>query len=218
MCRINILIFALCTILAFSGCGRDKAILIDSQNDKDTTVESIEESLQESITDISSENEEKNIEEIKLINDNINQEIAVYVCGAVLNEGVYYLPSGSIKMDALNLAGGFLPEASTSYVNLAEKVEEGEKIYIPYEDEVDTSLYKEDLGGQENAETSGKININKATVDELTNLPGIGKSRAEAIVEYRNSCGTFASIEDIKLVSGIKSGVYDQIKEYICVN
>lgn len=136
--------------------------------------------------------------------------VPVYVCGAVYEPGVYYLEESALKEDALFAAGGYDLGAAEDYVNLAENIVSGEKIYFPYEDEL------ADGGGL--SQDSGKVNINTATKDELMTLPGIGESKAEAIIKYREEHGAFQSIEDITNISGIKEGVYNNIKEYIIVN
>ncbi|MBO5425594.1 MAG: helix-hairpin-helix domain-containing protein [Lachnospiraceae bacterium] len=141
-----------------------------------------------------------------------DNKVAVYVCGAVVSPGVYYLPIDAIKQDALEAADGFCEGAATTYVNLAEKIKEGEQIYFPYEEElVDGYSLLDDEG-------SGKVNINRATKDELMTLPGIGESKAEAIISYREEHGAFQSIEEITSIPGIKEGIYDNIKDYIVVD
>lgn len=141
---------------------------------------------------------------------------AVYVCGAVAEPDVYYLPEGSIKQEAVELAGGFAEGAARFYVNLAEAVVDGERIYVPYEDELQTQTGEAgaDYGGNEGT----KVNINTAGVEELTTLPGIGESKAKAIIAYREENGGFSSIEDICNVSGIKENSFNNIKDYIDVN
>ena len=142
----------------------------------------------------------------------VSEQVAVYVCGAVVSPGVYYLPMDSIKQDALDAAGGFLEGAATTYVNLAEPIEEGEQIYFPFEDEL--SYGYSPITGQD----SGKVNLNRATKEELMTLPGIGESKAEAIITYREEYGAFQSIEEITSIPGIKEGIYDNIKDYIVVD
>lgn len=141
-----------------------------------------------------------------------DDKVAVYVCGAVVSPGVYYLPIDAIKQDALEAADGFCEGAATTYVNLAEKIKEGEQIYFPFEEEL--------AGGYSllDDEGSDKININRATKDELMTLPGIGESKAEAIISYREEHGAFQSIEEITSIPGIKEGIYDNIKDYIVVD
>ncbi len=143
--------------------------------------------------------------------------IPVYVCGAVYEAGVYYLPAGSIKSEALAAAGGLSEGAAKDYINLAEVVVAGEKIYFPYEAEVEIGYnIKESENGSSWDE--GLVNINTATKEELMTLPGIGDSKAEAIIAYRDENGPFQNVEDITNISGIKNGVYNNIKEYIVVN
>ncbi len=141
-----------------------------------------------------------------------DDKVAVYVCGAVVSPGVYYLSIDAIKQDALEAAGGFCEGAATTYVNLAEKIKEGEQIYFPYEEELVDGYSLLD------AEGSDKVNINRATKDELMTLPGIGESKAEAIISYREEHGAFQSIEEITSIPGIKEGIYDNIKDYIVVD
>ena len=108
----------------------------------------------------------------------------------------------------IELAGGADDSADMSLVNLAEPVNDGERIYIP--------SYGEDIPVMEE-ETKGLININKATAEELMTLPGIGSSRAADIVSYRTDNGRFQTIEDIMKVSGIKEAAFNKIRNYICV-
>ena len=139
--------------------------------------------------------------------------VAVYVCGAVNSPGVYYLLPEAIKEDALLAAGGFATGASENYINLADQITPGEKIYFPEESELD----QEELTGT-GVDSGGRVNINKATVEELMTLPGIGENKANAIVEYRENSGYFSCIEDIMNIPGIKDGVFNNIKDCIVVN
>lgn len=158
------------------------------------------------------------------------QMCAVYVCGAVKSPGVYYLTPGSIKQDALMLAGGFHDGAAEWYVNLAEAAKDGERIYVPYESELKKDGVPSDIVKQAGDTVTGVtdsgnlgdsgslVNINKASKEELMTISGIGESRAEAIIKYRTENGAFADISDICKVSGIKEGLYGRIKDYITVN
>lgn len=137
------------------------------------------------------------------------REIRVHVCGAVMSPGVVSLPEDSRAEDALEAAGGFAENAWRDYVNLAERVQDGEKLYFPTLDESE-SLVLQELG-------SGLVNINTADVATLCTLPGIGESRANDIIAYREANGPFDSCEDIMKVSGIKSSVYSKISDKITV-
>lgn len=139
----------------------------------------------------------------------VSPEIKVYVCGAVVTPGVVALPEGSRAEDALSAAGGFAEDAWRDYVNLAERVADGQKLYFPTLDEA------ESLVGQEARD--GLVNINTADVAMLCTLPGIGESRAKDIIAYREAHGAFGSCEEIMQVSGIKTSVYSKISDKITV-
>ena len=132
-------------------------------------------------------------------------KIYVYVSGCVASPGVYIMPEGSRVYDAVNAAGGVTEEGDESRINLVNIISDGERITVPFSAE-----YSEDSG-----DTNKLININRASVSELTALPGIGETRAKAIVSYRDKHGTYSKIQDIMKVSGIKEGTFEKIKDYI---
>ncbi len=134
-------------------------------------------------------------------------DIYVYVCGAVEQEGVYKLPAGSRIYEAVEMAGGFREDAAKSEVNQAEVLVDEARVYVPTLAEV--------IAGE--MENDGKINLNKATKEELMTLPGVGASRAESIIQYRNENDGFKSIDEIMLISGIKEGLFEKIKDLIKV-
>ena len=138
-----------------------------------------------------------------------NREIRVHVCGAVMTPGVVSLPEDSRAEDALEAAGGFAENAWRDYVNLAERVRDGEKLYFPTLEESESLTLQEP--------ESGLVNINTADVAMLCTLPGIGESRANDIIAYREANGPFGSCEDIMKVSGIKDSVYSKISDKITV-
>ncbi|MCJ7667428.1 MAG: helix-hairpin-helix domain-containing protein [Anaerolineae bacterium] len=142
-------------------------------------------------------------------------EVGVYVVGAVMNPGVYFLPQGSRVADALEVAGGPTEEADLVRVNLAKRVYDEERIYVPRLGEENPPLPPS--SGSSSSQAGGKININTATAAELESLPGIGPVLAQRIVDYRKANGPFATIEDIKNVSGIGEGIFEEIKELIFV-
>ena len=147
-----------------------------------------------------------------------NESIFVYVCGAVVNEGVYELEAGSRVYEAIDSAGGMTEEAAGEYLNLAEMVSDGERIYVPTEEELDEGSISISIPGDSSEEsTGGLVNINTASADQLMTLSGIGEKKAEDIISYRNSNGNFGSIEDIKNVSGIGDSTFEAIKDSITV-
>jgi len=141
--------------------------------------------------------------------------IWVYVCGAVRSPGVYYVDSDARVFEAVDLAGGFSADAREDAVNLAETMTDGERILVP-----DVSMENADaeaLSLQADVPGSaGKVNINRADVSELMTLPGIGESKARAIVAYRQE-HPFQSIDEIMNVSGIKEGSFEKIRDLITI-
>ena len=167
-------------------------------------------------------------------------KIIVHVSGAVNKEGIVELEENSRISDAINKAEGLKENADTKNINLAFKLEDGMKIYIPTIGEEieeneqiqnknridETSKYvtsssgviqDEQTNGQSEEKKNEKININTATQTELETLPGIGPSTSLKIVNYREENGNFKTIEDIKEVSGIGDAKYENIKDLICV-
>lgn len=134
------------------------------------------------------------------------QMLYVHVCGAVAAPGVYRMEPGSRRYEAIEKAGGLTDEADETCLNMAEQISDGEQIRVLTRDEMMTM-----------SRTSGLVNINTATVSELTTVSGIGESRAQAIISYRETNGSFGCIEDIKKVDGIKDGLYAKIKDKITV-
>lgn len=147
------------------------------------------------------------------------QCIYVYICGAVVNPGVYIVPENSRAEYVLELAGGFADGANTVYVNLAAKLGDGKRVFIPYLDEEKNYSMDEELNnGTETLTTTYPVNINTANVSQLCTIPGIGETRAKAIIEYRNNYGPFERIEDIMKVSGIGEASFSKMSSHICVN
>lgn len=135
----------------------------------------------------------------------------VHICGEVVLPGVYEVKADSRICDVLLLAGGFTEDAATDAVNLAESVSDGMQVVIPSVAEAG------EKGRQELLEKAGLVNINTASAEELSSLPGIGKSRAAAIIKYREKEGGFHTIEEIMQVSGIKEGMFEKLEDRICV-
>lgn len=152
------------------------------------------------------------------IEDTGNQEaetLGVHVAGAVSKPGVYYLSFGSRVEDAVREAEP-LAEADLNSLNLARKLADGEKIYVPKEGEIPAQVSGADVvAGQGGAER--KININTATAAELDTLPGVGPAIAQRIIDYRTDHGPFRSVADLQKVSGIGAARYEQIKDMVMI-
>ena len=170
------------------------------------------------------------------------EEIYVDVSGAVVSPGVYCLDAGSRIFQAIEAAGGCTTEAAPVWLNQAAELSDGQKVYVPTVQEAEDAAaengaggnagYLWDLGtqsavtgqtsegtGQVSEDTgTGKVNINTADKELLTTLPGVGSSKADAILAYRQEQGGFSSIEEIMNVEGIKEGVFARIKDRISVD
>lgn len=142
--------------------------------------------------------------------------LAVHVCGAVNNAGVYELESGSRIVDALEMAGGVTEEGAVTVLNLAELLYDGEQVYVPTWTEVSEGYSVSAV--QTEGEGTALVNINTAGKEELMTLKGIGESLADAIIEYRQSSGGFSSIEDLMQVSGIGETSFEKLRPYITVD
>lgn len=141
-------------------------------------------------------------------------EIYVYVCGCVANPGVYGSFEDMRIYQAIDMAGGMTAEADHNYLNMAEFLKDGQKIYVPSMSE---NLSVMTVMNGNSGSGGSMLNINTAGRDQLMTLPGIGESRADDIISYRSSNGLFKSIEDIKNVSGIKEAAFARIRELIVV-
>jgi len=147
----------------------------------------------------------------------------VHVCGAVANPGVYQADSGARLFDMIELAGGLRKDAAGDYINQAQTVTDGQRIYIPTKEEVKEINAGEYIIGdnssqEEPSEAAKRININEADQEELMSLPGVGQTKADSIIEYRNTKGKFKTIEELMNIPGIKEGLFSQISSYITIN
>ena len=172
------------------------------------------------------------------VSDRKMQQAMIYVdvCGAVANPGVFQLAAGSRVFQAIEAAGGYLPEAALTCVNRAGVLTDGQQLYILTQEEMERQgLDPAEMSGASDGQMNGsagtgqntgmtaqvqqdnRININTADEAQLTTLTGIGATRAQAIIAYREENGPFAAIEDIMNVQGIKEGTFAKIKDEIVV-
>ena len=171
---------------------------------------------------------EENREEVNQEIDEVKEKeevgnIVVHITGAVKNKGILRLPEGSRISDAIEAAGGETKEADLDSINLAYTLEDGQKIYIPSQEDKENNEQKQYITTEsgdttnikENSKIEGeneKVNINTANQSELETLPGIGPSLASRIIEYREQNGKFNTIEELKNVKGIGDAKFEDLK------
>lgn len=267
-CGIWTVLFFLWTASAMTGCARREEVFLEEldSDEENSNRKAGEESTayennvaagenpekQSVVSDAGSEGNTENSALDLPLETPIPQKIFVDVCGAVVNPGVYELDEGARIFQAVDAAGGYLPEAAINYLNKARSIGDGQQIYVPTEKEVAENLELamakvpealndgdnsgnlglEEIQGSSVENPSGtverdtgsfgdgagddpRINLNTADAGQLSTLSGIGQSKAEAIIAYREEHGDFASIEEIMNVEGIKEGTFSKIKDKI---
>lgn len=210
---VMVVVIIVTLTLFLSGCEKEK----EASGIEEISLEETAESGETEEEDLSGETQEEDKEE----SGEEPGSIFVYVCGQVAAPGVYELPGDARVYQAIEMAGGTLEGASPESLNLAQQAEDGQKIYVPTEEEAQTGAALQDTPGgvQDTAshQAAGKVNLNTAGLEELMTLTGIGQTRAEAILAYREEEGDFRSPEDIMNVEGIKEGIYEKLKDEITV-
>ncbi len=212
--RIKACVISLCILLCGCGASDTGAYLLATQ-ETESQVPTESEAL---------------VPDTEVVSEGKEAPLLVYVCGEVKTPGVYELPAGARVCDAVDAAGGFTKKASKDYWNLAEPLTDGQMISFPTKEEavmrekyntdgIDTGEKDSAVGmSADEADSGGKININTAGIDLLTKLSGIGQTRAEAIVAYRDAHGAFSRVEDIMKVSGIKNALFEKMRDDITVD
>lgn len=160
-----------------------------------------------------------NIESIDENKSQQSEDIKVHINGQINREGVYEVKEGDRLDDLIKQAGGLSPDADSNSLNLAMKLEDQMKIYIPNKNEIlnENSTNTDQLVSKpDSISENGKININTASKEELMTLPNIGDKRAQAIIEYRDT-KKFETIEEIKNVTGIGEKFYQAMQDLITV-
>ena len=141
--------------------------------------------------------------------------ITVDVKGAVKTPGIYDLPVGSRVNDAVQKAGGLIDNADSKSINLAQKISDEALVYVPTKEEAaNQESYSNATGNKE----SKKVNLNKASLEELKQVKGLGAKRAQDIIDHRESNGKFKSVDELKKVSGIGAKTIEKLKEYVTVD
>ena len=143
--------------------------------------------------------------------------ITVDVKGAVKAPGIYDLPVGSRVNDAVQKAGGLTEQADSKSLNLAQKVSDEALVYVPTKGE---ELASQQAGSGPTSSTSKekKVNLNKASLEELKQVKGLGGKRAQDIIDHREANGKFKSVDELKKVSGIGAKTIEKLKDYVTVD
>lgn len=161
--------------------------------------------------DSTDEKEDKNQKE-EVVEQDL---ITVDVKGAVKSPGIYDLPVGSRVNDAVQKAGGLIDNADSKSINLAQKISDEALVYVPTKEEAtNQESYSNATGNKE----SKKVNLNKASLEELKQVKGLGAKRAQDIIDHRESNGKFKSVDELKKVSGIGAKTIEKLKEYVTVD
>ena len=144
-------------------------------------------------------------------------QITVDVKGAVKSPGIYDLPVGSRIHDAVQKAGGLTEEADSKSLNLAQKVSDEALVYVPTKGE-EAAGQQAASGTTASTSKEKKVNLNKASLEELKQVKGLGGKRAQDIIDYREANGKFKSVDELKKVSGIGAKTIEKLKDYVTVD
>lgn len=231
--NLMVVLFLLTGVFLISGCKeKSENVLFDSESDwmEADSMQNQEKPLQEREKDVT---EEESQEDVGTTETDATSEICyVYVCGAVARPGVYEVEKDTRICEVINYAGGLTSEAEITCINQALAVYDGLMLNIPTVEQWKNGEFGLDENGfpvqvpkseqklaegNDSSVDDGKVDINTATVEQLCTLPGVGTSRAESIITYREEHGAFENIEDIKKVTGIKDGLFEKIKDKIKV-
>ena len=141
--------------------------------------------------------------------------ITVDVKGAVKSPGIYDLPVGSRINDAVQKAGGLTDNADSKSINLAQRISDEALVYVPTKEE---ATNQEAHSNASKTKENKKVNLNKASLEELKQVKGLGGKRAQDIIDHRESNGKFKSVDELKKVSGIGAKTIEKLKEYVTVD
>lgn len=212
--------FLLLLVVFLCGCTRKQAEITDMEELFFEESEDVSEEEKSEPEKKPESGEERALAETEQV-----QTYYVHVCGAVKAPGVYPVMAGKRIFEALEAAGGFAEDACVDYVNQAAFLSDGMRLWIPSRKEAEEMGWKhpdaKEMSGSETAFSnhagSALVNINTASEEMLCTLRGIGQSKAQAILAYREAHGAFSKKEDIMQVAGIKQSGYEKIKDHICV-
>ncbi|MDV6378533.1 helix-hairpin-helix domain-containing protein [Sporosarcina sp. GW1-11] len=154
---------------------------------------------------------------VELVAEAVSVAILVDVKGAVKHPGLYSMREGDRLLDAVDQAGGYTEQADTRLLNHALRLTDESVIYVPIMGEEPPTFEKPVASGSTDSATT-KVNINSASESDFQTLPGIGPSKAMAIVQYREEHGAFSQLDDLKSVSGIGDKTFEKLASFITLN
>ena len=171
-----------------------------------------ESNLQTEVTTVSKDEKEDKNQKEEVVEQDL---ITVDVKGAVKSPGIYDLPVGSRINDAVQKAGGLTDNADSKSINLAQRISDEAPVYVPTKEEATS---QEAQSNASNTKENKKVNLNKASLEELKQVKGLGAKRAQDIIDHRESNGKFKSVDELKKVSGIGAKTIEKLKEYVTVD
>lgn len=171
-----------------------------------------ESNLQTEVTTVSKDEKEDKNQKEEVVEQDL---ITVDVKGAVKSPGIYDLPVGSRINDAVQKAGGLTDNADSKSINLAQRISDEALVYVPTKEETTS---QEAHSNASNTKENKKVNLNKASLEELKQVKGLGAKRAQDIIDHRESNGKFKSVDELKKVSGIGAKTIEKLKEYVTVD
>ena len=171
-----------------------------------------ESNLQTEVTTVSKDEKEDKNQKEEVVEQDL---ITVDVKGAVKSPGIYDLPVGSRINDAVQKAGGLTDNADSKSINLAQRISDEALVYVPTKEEANS---QEAHSNASNTKENKKVNLNKASLEELKQVKGLGAKRAQDIIDHRESNGKFKSVDELKKVSGIGAKTIEKLKEYVTVD
>ncbi|MFA8439614.1 helix-hairpin-helix domain-containing protein [Pueribacillus sp. YX66] len=163
-----------------------------------------------------SQDDEFELNQVETLEEEHSNEIVIDIKGAVKQPGVYSMNEGERVIDAIERAGGLLPDAEENQINLAGLLKDEMVIYVAKEGEELTQPVMQSV--TMNGNEDGKVRINSATAEDLQKLQGIGPSKASAIIAYRDEHGPFKTVEDLLQVSGIGEKTLENMKDEIVID
>ena len=205
----KIIVICACLGLALGGF-----LLIKPSTQKPVTETNLQADVATVSKDSSSEKEVKKEEKEEPLEQDL---ITVDVKGAVKSPGIYDLPVGSRVHDAVQKAGGLTEEADSKSLNLAQKISDEALVYVPTKGE-EAASQQAASGTTPSTSKEKKINLNKASLEELKQVKGLGGKRAQDIIDHREANGKFKSVDELKKVSGIGAKTIEKLKDYVTVD